>query len=81
MGTTTAVAVPPPVDRARRVALAIHLVGMPVLGDLALDAVEERREPPALGVERGLVAIIYVAQGVLRAAPDRPRELLLAGHQ
>src|SRR5204863_5130571 len=75
------VAVAPSVHGPGGVALPVDLVGMPVLGHLTLDAVEERGEAPALRVERGLVAVVDVAQRVLRTAADRARELFLARHQ
>src|SRR6185503_10000502 len=63
------VAVATSVHGAGRIALLVHFVRVPVLGDLALDAVEERGEPPALRVQRGLVPVVDVFQRVLRAAP------------
>ena len=56
--------------RLERAGLGPHVdeLGVPHVGDLALDAIEERRVLPLLGVERGRVAVVDVLQVVHRAA-------------
>src|SRR5262249_2517154 len=73
-------AIPHTVDVAGRIATAILEIGSPVLGHAALDAVEERRKLPLLGVERRLVPFVDVLEIVVGAAAtprDRAHELLV----